>query len=63
LPTTIGDYTTINNPPKGKPIKKRRKYLDKVHLDIVYGDCMGLGGYRYALVLVDVATRYTWVLQ
>jgi hypothetical protein len=44
LPTTIGNYTTINNPPKGKPIKKRQKYLDKVHLDIVYGDCMGLGG-------------------
>ena len=22
---------------------------------------MGLGGYRYALLLVDVATRYTWI--
>jgi hypothetical protein len=60
-PTTIGDYTTINNPPQGKPIKKRRKFLDKVHLDIVFGDCMALGGFRYALVLVDVATRFTWV--
>lgn len=44
-PSTIGDYTTINNPPRGKPIKKRRKFLDKVHLDIVFGDCMALGGF------------------
>jgi transposase InsO family protein len=61
MPTTIGDYTTINNPPKGKPLKKRRKYLEKVHLDIVFGDCVALGGYRYALILVDAATRFTWV--
>jgi hypothetical protein len=61
MPTTIGDFTTINNPPKGKPLKKRRKYLEKVHLDIVFGDCVALGGYRYALILVDVATRFTWV--
>jgi hypothetical protein len=61
MPTTIGDYTNINNPPKGKPLKKRWKYLEKVHLDIVFGDCVALGGYCYALILVDAATRFTWV--
>lgn len=61
MPQTIGDFTTMNNPAKGKSIRKRRKYMDKVHMDIVYGDCMSLGGYRYGLVLVDVATRFTWV--
>eukprot|EP00956_Cyclotella_meneghiniana_P015761 scaffold24459_cov75-Cyclotella_meneghiniana.AAC.2 len=61
LPATIGDYATINKPDKGKPLTKSRKYLDKVHMDIVFGDCLGLGGYRYALLLVDVATRYCWV--
>jgi hypothetical protein len=61
MPSTIGDYTTINNPAKGKPLTKRRKYLNKVHMDIVFGDCVALGGFRYALVLVDVATRFTWV--
>jgi hypothetical protein len=30
-------------------------------MDIVYGDCLALGGYRYALLLVDVATRYSWI--
>lgn len=43
MPSTIGEFTTINNPPKGKPITKRRKFLDKVHMDIVFGDCMSLG--------------------
>ena len=30
-------------------------------MDIVFGDCVSLGGYRYALLLVDVATRYCWL--
>eukprot|EP00956_Cyclotella_meneghiniana_P020999 scaffold37679_cov76-Cyclotella_meneghiniana.AAC.13 len=61
LPTTLGDYATMNKPDKGKPLTKPRKYLDKVHMDIVFGDCLSLGGYRYALLLVDVATRYCWI--
>ena len=61
LPPTLGDFSTIATPPHGKTIKKHRRYLDKVHMDIVYGDCMGLGGFRYALLLVDVATRYCWI--
>jgi hypothetical protein len=34
---------------------------DKVNMDIVFGDCLSIGRCRYALVLVDVATRYCWV--
>ena len=30
-------------------------------MDFVFGDCVALGGFRYALLLVDVATRYTWI--
>ena len=30
LPSTIGNFATITNPARGKPIKKRRHYLDKV---------------------------------
>ena len=37
------------------------KYLDIVHADIAFGDCMSIGGYSYALILVDRATRYNWV--
>jgi len=60
LPPTLGTFATIQNPPKGKPIKRHRKYLDKVHMDIIFGDCVALGGFRYGILLVDVATRYAW---
>ena len=61
LPATLGSFATITNPPAGITSRCRRKYLDKVHMDIVYGDCLSLGGFRYALILVDVATRYCWI--
>ena len=61
LPPTLGSFATIVNPPAGKTSRRRRRYLDKVHMDIVFGDCLALGGYRYALILVDVATRYCWI--
>jgi hypothetical protein len=34
--------------------------LDAVHIDIAFGDCLSIGGFRYALILVDRATRYNW---
>ena len=61
LLSTIGSFSTIANIPKVKPITKRRKYLDKFHMYIVFGDCVALGVNRCALLLVDVATRYCWV--
>ena len=30
-------------------------------MDIVYGDCLALGGHRYALVIVNAATCYYWL--
>jgi hypothetical protein len=42
LPATIGDYATINNPPHGKPLRTRRRYLEKCHMDIIHGDCLSL---------------------
>ena len=53
--------STFANPEKGKPIKNQRQSLDKVRMHIVFGDCVALGGHRYALLLVDVATRYCWL--
>jgi hypothetical protein len=36
------------------------RFLDAVHMDIAFGDCVSVGGHCYALVLVDCATRYNW---
>ena len=58
LPATLGSFSAFVNPPAGKPLRKRRKYLHKVHMDIVFGDYLALEGFQYALVLVDSATRY-----
>ena len=29
-------------------------------MDIAFGDCLSVGGFKYALILVDRATRYNW---
>ena len=29
-------------------------------MDIGFGDCVSVGGYRYALILVNRATRFNW---
>ncbi len=29
-------------------------------MDIAFGDCVSVGGYRFALILVDRATCYNW---
>ena len=57
LPSTIVSFSNITNPPKVKTINKRRQYIEKFHMYIVFCDCVALGGNRYALLLVDVATR------
>ena len=57
LPYTIVSFVTIANPAKGKPINKWSQFLEKVHMGIVFGDCVALGGHHYALLLVGVATR------
>ena len=32
-------------------------------MDIAFGDCRSVGGYRYALILVDQTTGYNWVFR
>ena len=52
-----------------KPTKTRlrhspppsKRYLDKVHMDIVYGDSISKLGFPFALLLIDRATKYIWV--
>ena len=61
LPSTIREFSTIANPNKGNPIKKRHHYLEKVYMEIVFGDCVALWGHWYDLLLFDVATKYCWL--
>ena len=61
FPASIGSYATIPKAARGKPIDRTlSKFLDIVHIDIAFGDCLSTGGYKYALIFVDRATRYNW---
>jgi hypothetical protein len=58
---SIWAYPTIPKELLGKPIDQTpSKYLDVVYLDIAFGDCMSVGGYKYASIFMDRASRYNW---
>ncbi len=58
---SLGTYATIPKAPCGKAIDwLPAKYLDFVHVDIAFGDCVSVGGYKFALIFVDCTTRYNW---
>jgi hypothetical protein len=62
FPISLGFYTTIPKAPRGKEIDGTlSRYLDIVHIDIAFGDCALIGGYKYALIFVDHTMRYNWM--
>jgi hypothetical protein len=60
-PLTIGDMATINRNRHGKLLNRPEKALTTVGMDISYGEGISPGGHKYALTLVDLATKHTWV--
>jgi hypothetical protein len=63
FPASLESYATIRKSNSSGQIDHRKyKYLDAVHMDIAFGDCFSVGGFWYALILVDCATRYNWAL-
>ncbi len=55
----LGTYTTIPKAACGKPIGRlQSKYLNIVHVVIAFVECVLVGGYKFALIFVDRATRY-----
>jgi hypothetical protein len=59
---SIGTYTTISKAPQGGAINWEEScYLEIIQVDIAFRDWFALGGYQYALIFVDWATRYNWV--
>ena len=56
-PMSLGGYASQRKPNRGGAIDRTHyKYLDVVHVDVAFGDCISVLGYRYALILVDRAT-------
>ena len=62
LPLELGDVVNLKAARKNKqPVPRPPNFFDIVHVDLAYGDCVSIGGTRYALIIVDRATRYTWM--
>jgi hypothetical protein len=62
FPSSLGSYAMICKANSGGQVDRLKyKYLGAVHIDIAFGNCLSVGGFWYALVLVDHATRYNWV--
>jgi hypothetical protein len=57
----LGLFATIPKTIHGVPLNKTKYFhLDAVHMDIAFGDCLSVGSFKYALILVDRATYYNW---
>ena len=57
----IGEFYNLRKRARGKYLAPTNHYLDKVHLDIVFEDTTSKLGYRYAILLIDHATKYIWL--
>jgi len=54
----LGEVSTIPKPRRNTtPLNLPEKFGDLIHMDILFGSGTSIGGYRYALFLVDRATR------
>jgi hypothetical protein len=63
LPTSNGAYSTIPKAPQITPIDcMPNKFLDFIHIDIAFGNCILVGGSKYALIFMDRATHYNWCI-
>jgi hypothetical protein len=61
---SLGSFATIPKAKRGLPFDKTKHfYLDAVHMDIAFGDCLSVGSYKYALILVDCASQYNWTFS
>jgi hypothetical protein len=57
FPSALGSYATIPKAKQGGDIDRTKSYfLDVIHVDIAFEDCVSVGAFCYALILVDRAT-------
>ena len=53
-------FANIRKRKHGTALPPTKQYLDKVHLDTIYGDTISKLGFCYAILLIDRATKYMW---
>ncbi len=56
---SLGSYATVPKAKRGTSLDcTSYRFLDAIHMDIAFGDCVSVRGYRFALILVARATHY-----
>ena len=55
---SIDKFSNLRKRARGKSLAPTDHYLNKVHLDIVFGDTIRKLGYRYTILFIDRATKY-----
>ncbi len=61
FPSSLGSYATIPKAKQGSLLNCTKYcHLDAAHMDIMFGNCVSVGGYSYALILVNCAMQYNW---
>jgi hypothetical protein len=60
-PSSLGSYATIPKAKQGGLLNHTKyRFLDVVHMDIAFGNYVSVGGYCYALMLIDRPMQYNW---
>lgn len=54
------EFASICKRNRGKALPPTKRSLDKVHLDIVFGDTTSKLGFCYAILLINRVTKYLW---
>ena len=54
----IGEFPNLHKRACGKSLAPTDHYLEKVHLDIVFGDTIRKLGYRYTILFINRAIKY-----
>ena len=55
-PTTLSTFTTTPKANEGTSKLPHCHFLDKIHINIIYGNCTSMGGYLYVLLLFNSLT-------
>ena len=58
---SLGEFANLRKRDRGKALHSSKRYLDKVHMDIVFSNSISKLGFRFALLLVDRATTHIWI--
>ena len=51
---SLDEFTNLRKRDRGAALPPSKRYLDKVHMDIVYGNSISKLGFRFALLLIDL---------